>query len=153
MKQLLFTKLPTDVATLLNCRANNFCSSIVTSVSTHYITWLFSFWIWSTEDVWNLHGFGPLGPSPGPPWGPHMTIWTTFESCLPLSDDSCQVWVKIQPMRFQDRRWNCKKFTDDGRRTNGIGNSSWWAKKHYRNSNHTKITLKVRLRKYIEDNT
>ena len=24
------------------------------------------------EDVWNLHGFGPLGPPPRPTWGPHI---------------------------------------------------------------------------------
>ena len=35
------------------------------------------------EDVWNLHHFGPLGPSPGPPMGPTCTIWTTLNP-LPL---------------------------------------------------------------------
>ena len=35
------------------------------------------------EDVWNLHGFGPLGPSPWAPMGATHTIWTNLNP-LPL---------------------------------------------------------------------
>ena len=59
------------IGATLGTTMNNFCSS-PNNVSTHYITWLFSFWESGEEDVWNLHGFGPLGPSPWPPWGPHI---------------------------------------------------------------------------------
>ena len=47
-------------------------------------------------------------------------------------DDSCQVWLKSH--HAFSRRWKCKKFTDDARRTKTDGNSSWrlrWAKKKH----------------------
>ena len=50
---------------------NNFYSS-PTKVSTHYITWLFSFWIWR-RCLKILHGFWPFGAlPPGPHGGPHI---------------------------------------------------------------------------------
>ena len=53
---------------------------------------------------------------------------------LPPKDDPHQVWLK-SAHRFWRRRWKCKKFTHDARRTKSDGNSSsslWlgWANKN-----------------------
>ena len=79
----------------LGTAMNNFYSS-PNKVSTHYITWPFSFWIWRRRCL-KFAWFWP------------------FESPTP-KDDSCQVWLKSNHA-FSRRRWKCKKFTDDGRRT------------------------------------
>ena len=92
---------------------NNFYSS-PNKVSTHYIIWLFSFWIWRRrwlKFVW----FWPFGALPLGPHGAHTYYLNNFESPTP-KDDSCQVWLKSNHA-FSRRRWKCKKFTDDARRT------------------------------------
>ena len=91
---------------------NNFCSSS-NKVSTHYITWLFSFWIWRRRCL-KFACFWPFGALPLGPHGGHTYYVNNFESPTP-KDDSCQVWLKSNHA-FSRRRWNCKKFTDDGRR-------------------------------------
>ena len=92
---------------------NNFYSS-PNKVSTHYITWPFSFWIWRR---WCLKfaWFGPFGALPLGPHGGHIYYLNNFEFPIP-KDDSCQVWLKSNHA-FSRRRWKCKKFTDDGRTT------------------------------------
>ena len=92
---------------------NNFCSSS-NKVSTHYITWLFSFWIWRRRCL-KFAWFWPYGALPLGPHGGHTYYLNNFESPTP-KDDSCQVWLKFNHA-FSRRRWKCKKFTDDGRRT------------------------------------
>ena len=71
-------------------------------VYTHYITWLF-YLTGTGEAVWNLHGFSPWGPPPGPHEG-HMYHMNNFESPAPR-DDSCQVWLKSDHA-LSRRRWN-----------------------------------------------
>ena len=133
MKQLLFTCLhvgpppqpvnppqgPTGAT--LGTAMNNFYSS-PNKVSTHYITWLFSFWIWRRS--LKFAQFWPLGALPLGPHGGHTYYLNKFESPTP-KDDSCQVWLKPNHA-FPRRRWKCKKFTDDARRTNTDSNSSPW---------------------------
>ena len=93
------------IGATLGTAMNNVCSSpnkVSThkelQTHTHYISWLFSFWIWRRRSLKFAN-----------------TIWTTLNP-LPLKNDSCQVWLKSNHA-FSRRRWKCKKFTDDGRRT------------------------------------
>ena len=118
MKQLLFTKGPQGpIGATLGTAMNNFCSSS-NKVSTHYITWLFSFWIWRRRCL-KFAWFWPFGALPLGPHGGHTYYLNNFESPTP-KDDSCQVWLKSNHA-FSRRRWECKKFTDDGRRTTDDG--------------------------------
>ena len=118
MKQLLFTKGPQGpIGATLGTAMNNFCSSS-NKVSTHYITWLFSFWIWRRRCL-KFAWFWPFGALPLGPHGGHTYYLNNFESPTP-KDDSCQVWLKSNHA-FSRRRWKCKKFTDDGRRTTHDG--------------------------------
>ena len=101
MKQLLFTKGPQGpIGATLGTAMNNFCSS---SKSTHYITWLFSFWIWRRRCL-KFAWFCPLGPSPWAPMGATHTIWTTLNPPTP-KDDSCHFCL-IFNNAFSKRRWN-----------------------------------------------
>ena len=121
MKQLLFTKGPQGpIGATLGTAMNNFCSSS-NKVSTHYITWLFSFWIWRRRCL-KFAWFWPFGALSLGPHGGHTYYLNNFESPTP-KDDSCQVWLKSNHA-FSRRRWKCKKFTDDGQRTKTDGNSS-----------------------------
>ena len=114
MKQLLFTKGPQGpIGDTLGTAMNNFCSSS-NKVSTHYIIWLFSFWIWRRRCL-KFAWFWPFGALPLGPHGGHTYYLNNFESPTP-KDDSCQVWLKSNHA-FSRRRWKCKKFTDDARRT------------------------------------
>ena len=118
MKQILFTKGPQGpIGDTLGTAMNNFCSSS-NKVSTHYITWLFSFWIWRRRCL-KFAWFWPFGALPLGPHGGHTYYLNNFESPTP-KDDSCQVWLKSNHA-FSRRRWKCKKFTDDGRRTTDDG--------------------------------
>ena len=118
MKQLLFTKGPQGpIGATLGTAMNNFCSSS-NKVSIHYITWLFSFWIWRRRCL-KFAWFWPFGALPLGPHGGHTYYLNNFESPTP-KDDSCQVWLKSNHA-FSRRRWKCKKFTDDGRRTTDDG--------------------------------
>ena len=74
-------------------------------VSTHYITWLFPSGS-GEEDVWQYAWFWPFGALPLGPHRGHTYIWTTLQ---PLR--------MIPALNHARRRWKCKKFTDDGRRT------------------------------------
>ena len=112
MKQLLFTKGPQGPPWELPM--NNFYSS-PNKVSTHYNDLTILLLDLEEEDVWNLHGFGPLGALPLGPHGGHTYDLNNFESPTP-KDDSCQIWLKSNHA-FSRRRWKCKKFTDDARRT------------------------------------
>ena len=121
MKQLLFTKGPQGpIGATLGTAMNNFYSS-PNKVSTHYITWPFSFWIWRRRCL-KFAWFWPFGALPLGPHGGHTYDLNNFESPTP-KDDSCQVWLKSNHA-FSRRRWKCKKFTDDTRRTKTDGNSS-----------------------------
>ena len=101
----------------LGTAMNNFCSSS-NKVSTHYITWLFSFWIWRRSCL-KFAWFWPFGALSLGPHGGHTYYLNNFESPTP-KDDSCQVWLKSNHA-FSRRRWKCKKFADDGRRTTHDG--------------------------------
>ena len=119
------------IGATLGTAMNNFCSS-PNKVSTHYITWLFSFWIWRRclKFAW----FWPFGALPLGPHGGHTYYLNNFESPTP-KDDSCQVWLKSNHA-FSRRRWKCKKFTDDGRKQTAIAHLSLrlrWAKNVYLN--------------------
>ena len=92
---------------------NNFYSS-PNKVSTHYIIWLFSFWIWRRRCL-KFAWFWPFWALPLGPHGGHTYYLNNFESPTP-KDDSCQDWLKPNHA-FSRRRWKYKKFTDDGRRT------------------------------------
>ena len=114
MKQLLFTKGPQGpIGATLGTAMNNFYSS-PNKVSTYYITGPFSFWIWRRRCL-KFAWFWPFGALPLGPNGGHTYDLNNFESPTP-KDDSCQVWLKSNHA-FSRRRWKCKKFTDDGRRT------------------------------------
>ena len=125
MKQLLFTKgPPPQPVTLHRGPLGPPWEMPWTTFILHLTRYLFSFWIWKR---WCLKfaWFWPFGePPPGPPWGPHI-LFDNFESPTP-KDDSCQVWLKSNHA-FSRRRWKCKKFTDNARRTKTDGNSSPWA--------------------------
>ena len=102
-------------------------------VSTHYITWPFSFWIWRRRCL-KFAWFWPFGALPLGPHGGHTYYLNNFESPTP-KDDFCQVWLKSNNA-FSRRRWKCKKFTDDGRKRTAIAHLSLrlrWAlkKKHH----------------------
>ena len=97
------------------------CYSSPNKVSTHYMTWPFSFWIWRRRCL-KFAWFWPFGALPLGPHGGHTYDLNNFESPTP-KDDSCQVWLKSNHA-FSRRRWKCKKFTDDARRTKTDGNSS-----------------------------
>ena len=129
MKQLLFTKGPQGpIGATLGTAMNNFCSSS-NKVSTHYVTWLFSFWIWRRRCL-KFARLWPFGALPLGPHGGHTYYLNNFESPTP-KDDSCQVWLKSNHA-FSRRRWKCKKFTDDARKRTAIAHSSLrlrWAKK------------------------
>ena len=71
-----------SIEATLGTAMNNFNSS-PNKVSTHYITWLFSFWIWRRRCL-KFAWFWPLGGLPLGPHGDHYTIWTTLNP-LPLS--------------------------------------------------------------------
>ena len=119
MKQLLFTKGPQGpIGATLGTAMNNFYSS-PNKVSTYYmyITWPFSFWIWRRRCL-KFAWFWPFGALPLGPHGGHTYDLNNFESPTP-KDDSCQVWLKSN--HAFSRRWKCKKFTDDGRRTTDDG--------------------------------
>ena len=77
---------------------NNLYSSLK-KVSTHYITWLFYFWMW--RRILKFACFWPLGALP---LGPHIN----FEFPAP-KDDSCQVLLKSD--HAFSRRWNTLLFT------------------------------------------
>ena len=118
MKQLLFTKGPQGpIGATLGTAMNNFYSS-PNKVSTHYITSPFSFWIWRRRCL-KFAWFWPFGALPLGPHGGHTYDLNNFEPPTP-KDDSCQVWLKSNHA-FSRRRWKCKKFTDDGRRTTHDG--------------------------------
>ena len=101
------------IGATLGTAMNNFYSS-PNMVSTHYITWPFSFWIWRRR-CFKFAWFWPFGALPLGPHGGHTYYLNNFESPTP-KDDFCQVWLKSNHA-FSRRRWKCKKFTDDGRRT------------------------------------
>ena len=61
---------------------NNFNSSL-TKVFTHYIPWLFYFWIWRRCLKFTLCSCGPWGPPPGPQWG-HMYHLKFFKNLNPV---------------------------------------------------------------------
>ena len=103
MKQLLFTKGPQGpIGATLGTAMNNFCSSS-NKVSTHYITWLFSFWIWRRRCL-KFAWFWPFGALPLGPHGGHTYYLNNFESPTP-KDDSCHFWLKSN-YAFSKRRWN-----------------------------------------------
>ena len=103
MKQLLFTKGPQGpIGATLGTAMNNFCSSS-NKVSTHYITWLFSFWIWRRRCL-KFAWFWPFGALPLAPHGGHTYYLNNFESPTP-KDDSCHFWLKSN-YAFSKRRWN-----------------------------------------------
>ena len=80
---------------------NNFYSSS-NKVSTHYITWLFSWRIWRRclKFAWCR----PFGALPlGPHWS-HTYYLNNFDSPTP-EDDSCHFWLKSNHA-FSNRRWN-----------------------------------------------
>ena len=130
MKQLLFTKGPQGpIGATLGTAMNNFYSP-PNKVSTYYITWPFSFWIWRRRCL-KFAWFWPFGALPLGPNGGHTYDLNNFESPTP-KDDSCQVWLKSNHA-FSRRRWKCKKFTDDGRKRTAIAHSSLrlrWANKN-----------------------
>ena len=102
MKQLLFTKGPQGpIGATLGTAMNNFCSSS-NKVSTHYITWLFSFWIWRRRCL-KFAWFWPFGALPLGPHGGHTYYLNNFESPTP-KDDSCHFWLKSNHA-FSKRRW------------------------------------------------
>ena len=82
------------------------------------MTWPFSFWIWRRRCL-KFAWFWPFGALPLGPHGGHTYDLNNFESPTP-KDDSCQVWLKSNHA-FSRRRWKCKKFTDDARRTTHDG--------------------------------
>ena len=101
MKQLLFTKGPQGpIGATLGTAMNNFCSSS-NKVSTHYITWLFSFWIWRRRCL-KFPWFWPFRALPLGPHGGHTYYLNNFESPTP-KDDSCHFLVKIQPCIFKKK--------------------------------------------------
>ena len=103
MKQLLFTKGPQGpIGATLGTAMNNFCSSS-NKESTHYITWLFSFWIWRRRCL-KFAWFWPFGALPLGPHGGHTYYLNNFESPTP-KDDSCHFWLKSNHA-FSKRRWN-----------------------------------------------
>ena len=113
-----FTKGPQGpIGATLGTVMNNFYSSPI-KVSTHYMTWPFSFWIWRRRCL-KFAWFWPFGALPLGPHGGHTYDLNKFESPTP-KDDYCQVWLK-STHAFSRRRWKCKKFTDDGRRTTHDG--------------------------------
>ena len=101
------------IGATLGTAMNNFYSS-PNKVSTHHITWLFSFWIWRRRCL-KFAWFWPLGGFPLGPHGGHTYYLNNFESPSP-KDDSSQVWLKSHHA-FSRRKWKCKKFTDDAQRT------------------------------------
>ena len=104
----------------LGTAMNNFYSS-PNKVSSHYITWLLSFWIWKRRCL-KFAWFWPFGALPPGPHGGHTYYLNNFD--FPTSkDDSWQVWLQSNHA-FSRRRWKCKKFTDNARRTKTDGNSS-----------------------------
>ena len=108
------------IGATLGTAMNNFYSS-PNKVSTHYITSPFSFWIWRRRCL-KFAWFWPFGALSLGPHGGHTYDLNNFESPTP-KDDSCQVWLNSNHA-FSRRRWKCKKFTDDRRRTKTDGNSS-----------------------------
>ena len=107
MKQLLFTKGPQGpIGATLGTAMNNFCSSS-NKVSTHYITWLFSFWIWRRRCL-KFAWFWPFRALPLGPHGGHTYYLNNFESPTP-KDDSCHFWLKSNHA-FSKRRWNSNTF-------------------------------------------
>ena len=103
MKQLLFTKGPQGpIGATLGTAMNKFCSSS-NKVSTHYITWLFSFWIWRRRCL-KFAWFWPFGALPLGPHGGHTYYLNNFESPTP-KDYSCHFWLKSNHA-FSKRRWN-----------------------------------------------
>ena len=105
------------IGATLGTAMNNFYSS-PNKVSTHYITSPFSYWIWRRRCL-KFAWFWPFGALPLGPHGGHTYDLNNFESPTP-KDDSCQVWLKSNNA-FSRRRWKCKKFTDDARRTTDDG--------------------------------
>ena len=115
------------IGATLGTAINNFYSS-PNMVSTHYITWPFSFWIWRRRCL-KFAWFWPFGALPLGPHGGHTYYLNNFESPTP-KDDFCQVLLKSNHA-FSRRRWKCKKFTDDGRKRTAIAHLSLrlrWAK-------------------------
>ena len=88
------------IGATLGTAMNNFYSS-PNKVSTHYITWLFSFWIWRRRCL-IFAWFWPFGALLLGPHGGHTYYLNNFESPTP-KDDSCQVLVKIQPCVFKKK--------------------------------------------------
>ena len=101
------------IGATLGTAMNKFYSS-PNMVSTHYITWPFSFWIWRRRCL-KFAWFWPFGALPLGPHGGHTYYLNNFESPTP-KDDFCQVWLKSNHA-FSRRRWKCKKFTDGRKRT------------------------------------
>ena len=157
MKQLLFTKGPQGpIGATLGTAMNNFYSS-PNKVSTHYMTWPFSFWIWRRRCL-KFAWFWPFGALPLGPHGGHTYNLNNFESPTP-KDDSCQVWLKSNHA-FSRRRWKCKKFTDDARRTTHDGRRTTddgrkrtaiahlsillrWAKKRWNLISHMNLSTQI----------
>ena len=90
------------IGATLGTAMNNLYSS-PKKVSTHYITWLYYFWIWRRR--LNFAHFGPWGPSPWAPHGSHMYHMNNCESPAP-KDDCCQVWLKSDHAFFSRSRRN-----------------------------------------------
>ena len=78
-------------------------SVLSNKVSTHYITWLFSFWIWRRRCL-KFAWFWPFGALPLGPHGGHTYYLNNFEFPTP-KDDSCHFWLKSNHA-FSKRRWN-----------------------------------------------
>ena len=115
IKLITIYKGPTlkTIGSTLGTAINNFYSS-PNMVSTHYITWPFSFWIWRRRCL-KFAWFWPFGALLLGPHGGHTYYLNNLESPTP-KDDFWQVWLKSN-QAFSRRRWKCKKFTHDARRT------------------------------------
>ena len=109
------------IGATLGTAMNNFYSS-PNKVSTHYITGLFSFWIWRRRCLkfawfWPLRGL-PLGSH-----GDHTYYLNNFESPTP-KDDSCQVWLKSNHAFQEDENVKSLWTTHDGQKRTAIAHLS-----------------------------
>ena len=108
------------IGATLGTAMNNFYFS-PNKVSTHYITWLFSLWIWRRRCLkFTVLALG--GPPPGPTWG-HTYYLNNFESPTP-KEDSCQVWLKSNhafSRRMMKNNVKSLQTTHDGRSTDKNG--------------------------------
>ena len=106
------------IGATLGTAMDNFYSS-PNKVSTHYITWLFSFWIWRRRCL-KFAWFWPLGGLSLGPHGGHTYYLNKFESSTP-KDDSLPSLVKIQPCVFKKKIKKRLRTTHDARRTTNDG--------------------------------